>query len=107
MNPNNNAFARKILSQKTTAWTLLAEVLKLGEDLNEVVASFEEETRKDLEGSPTFRSFEAAAAVATLALLNGEPVAPHIGRLLYWNVYLYMTPDKVRSLTAAVADELA
>lgn len=105
MNPNNNAFARKILSQKTSAWTLLAEVQRLGEDLNEVIAAFEEEARKDLESSPELRSFEAAAAVATLALLNGLPVAPHIGRLLYWNVYLYMTPDKLRNLAASLREE--
>jgi hypothetical protein len=102
------AFAREILSSNTSAYNLLRTTAEHGGNLEAAEAAFLEETRKDLEGTTTLRAFEEAASAAAVAVLVGEePIEAHIGRVLYWNPGLYMSPGKVRALTAAITEELA
>jgi hypothetical protein len=101
------AFAREILSNNTSAYNLLRTTAEHGGNLEAAEAAFLEETRKDLEGTTTLRAFEEAASAAAVALLVGEPIEAHIGRVLYWNPGLYMSPGKIRALTAAITEELA
>ena len=102
-----NELAIKLLSPTTTAFDLLSIALELDENIDKVAQSYYREatykwSEEDLKDP---RSFDCAAAEAAVAILKGEPCTTHIGRMLFWNFGLHMTPDKIKSLVAQVKQE--
>jgi hypothetical protein len=102
-----NELAIKLLSPTTTAFDLLSIALELDENPDKVVQAYLREStykwsEEDLKDP---LNFDCAAAEAALAVLKGEPCTTHIGRMLFWNFGLWMTPDKVRNLAAQVKQE--
>jgi hypothetical protein len=55
-------------------------------------------------GSPL--TLEQAGTQGALALLQGEPVAPWVGKVLYWNVYLNVSVEKLDNLILMLDEEL-
>ena len=105
MQVKRNNYAIDILLSNTGAYDLLRMAHDLEGDLDAAFAAYSEEVQLDLVGRNTLRSFEDAAASAASAVLQGQPCSAHIGRVLYWNAGLYMTPDKVRRLVVRIKEE--
>jgi len=101
---------RKVLATKvfkSQPYPIIRGVGGLGEALGEVLEAFEGEARKVDAGTNDIHSMEQAQTLAAAAILGGQPAAAHIGRLFYWNPYMYLNADKVRDLVQVVEEELA
>jgi hypothetical protein len=102
-----NELVIKLLTPTTTAFDLLSIVKEIDENPDKVVQAYLREAayKWSEEDFKDPKNFDCAAAEAALALLKGEPCTTHIGRMLFWNFGLWMTPDKVRNLAAQVKQE--
>ncbi len=98
--------AREVLNPTQETWPLIGGVFALeGPDaLDTLIEAFNAEVELDGEARSQL-NWPSASTRAALALLREEPVAAHVGRVMYWNVYLYLTAEKLGQIVAAFREE--
>ncbi len=91
--------ARTLLSGEFDPTAVLEILADAGEDIRLVAMSFIDQHLLESEEESELHSFEEAAIAMVVPLLQGQPVAAHFGRLLFfWDFKSKLEPQDVRDL---------